>query len=210
MQNTLGFCYFFAYFSQLYYSLGTGRYKYKEVWLLKTYDKRLIAADMLEEAILKFKVAESDLDYIQCILLAGASIGITSPLLSEDDKKTSHEKSAETVIKLREYSLGRSLSKSEKEQVFSGALRFNKQAYNSLKHAGKGKKLAASDDLEIEADFREEAEELLWAAIEDFKSLTISAEYWIDNGKNDFRLLIGQSDPLDTIPEMYCRPRSKD
>lgn len=183
-------------------------YNYKEVWVLKTYDKRLIAADMLEEAILKFKVAESELDYIQCILLAGASIGITSPLLFEVDKKTSHEKSAESVIKIREYSLGRSLSELEKKQMFSGALRFNKQAYNSLKHAGNGNKLAASDDLEIEADFCEEAEELLWAAIEDFKSLTISAEYWIDNGKNEFRLLIGQSDPLGTIPEMYCRPRS--
>ena len=176
--------------------------------MLKTYEKRLIAADMLEEAILKFKVAQSDLDYIQCILPAGASTGIISPLLSEADKKTSHEKSAEAVIKIREYSLGRKLNESEKKQVFSGAQKFNKQAYNSLKHAGNGKKLAASDDLAIEADFREEAEELLWAAIEDFKSLTISPGYLIDNGKNEFRLLIGQSDPLGTIPEMYCRPRS--
>ena len=182
-------------------------YNYKDASVLKTYEKRLIAADMLEEAILKFKVAQSDLDYIQCILLAGASTGIISPLLSEADKKTSHEKSAEAVIKIREYSLGRKLNESEKKQVFSGAQKFNKQAYNSLKHAGNGKKLAASDDLAIEADFREEAEELLWAAIEDFKSLTISPGYLIDNGKNEFRLLIGQSDPLGTIPEMYFHPR---
>ena len=163
---------------------------------------------MLEEAILKFKVAETDLDYIQCILLTGASIGITSPLLSEAQKKSSHEKSAENVIKLREHSLGRPLNETERKQIFSGSLRFNKQAYNSLKHAGKGNSLAASDDLEINADFFEEAEELLWAAIEDFRNLPISPEFLIDNGKNEFRLLIGLSDPLGTIPEMYCRQKS--
>lgn len=171
------------------------------------YDKRLIAADMLEEAINKFKTAESDLDYIQSILLAGASIGITNPLLSENQRQTAHEKSAENVIRIREYSLGRELSQQEREDVFRGAMRFNKQAYNSLKHAGKGK-LAASDDLEIETDFAVEAEELLWAAIEDFKGLPISPEFLIANGKNDLRLLIGQSDPLGTIPKMYCKPRS--
>ncbi|AXV67080.1 hypothetical protein D0907_17295 (plasmid) [Pseudoalteromonas lipolytica] len=172
------------------------------------YDKRLIAADMLEEAISKFKTATSDLDYIQSILLAGASIGITNPLLSEHQKQTAHEKSAENVIRIREYGLGRQLSPQERKDVFSGAMRFNKQAYNSLKHAGKGNQLAASDDLEIETDFAVEAEELLWAAIEDFKGLPISPEFLIDNGKNDLRLLIGRSDPLGTIPEMYCKPRS--
>lgn len=172
------------------------------------YDKRLIAADMLEEAINKFKMAKNDLDYIQSILLAGASIGITNPLLSESQKKTAHEKSAENVIRIREYRLDRELSRKERQDVFSGAMRFNKQAYNSLKHAGKGKQLAASDDLEIETDFAVEAEELLWAAIEDFKSLPISTEFLIDNGKNDLRLLIGLSDPLGTIPKMYCKPRS--
>ncbi|NGZ15227.1 hypothetical protein HGG78_15925 [Vibrio aestuarianus] len=172
------------------------------------YDKRLIAADMLEEAINKFKTAKNDLDYIQSILLAGASIGITNPLLSENKKQTAHEKSAENVIRIREYRLGRELSRKERQDVFSGAMRFNKQAYNSLKHAGKGKQLAASDDLEIETDFAVEAEELLWAAIEDFKSLPISPEFLIDNGKTDLRLLIGLSDPLGTIPEMYCKPRS--
>ncbi|ELQ2466339.1 hypothetical protein QTG64_004108 [Vibrio vulnificus] len=172
------------------------------------YDKRLIAADMLEEAINKFKTAKNDLDYIQSILLAGASIGTTNPLLSENKKQTAHEKSAENVIRIREYRLGRELSRKERQDVFSGAMRFNKQAYNSLKHAGKGKQLAASDDLEIETDFAVEAEELLWAAIEDFKSLPISPEFLIDNGKTDLRLLIGLSDPLGTIPEMYCKPRS--
>ncbi|EJL6492804.1 hypothetical protein ACUULL_003544 [Vibrio cholerae] len=172
------------------------------------YDKRLIAADMLEEAINKFKMAKTDLDYIQSILLAGASIGITNPLLSEKQKQTAHEKSAESVIRIREYSLGRKLSQPEREDVFSGALRFNKQAYNSLKHAGKGKKLAASKDLEIETDFAVEAEELLWAAIEDFNNLPISPEFLIEHGKNNFRLLIGQSDPLDTMPKMHCKPRS--
>ncbi|MFA0335245.1 MULTISPECIES: hypothetical protein [unclassified Vibrio] len=174
----------------------------------KKYDKRLIAADMLEEAINKFKTATSDLDYIQSILLAGASIGITNPLLSENQKQTAHEKSAETVIRIREYGLGRELSPQERKDVFSGTMRFNKQAYNSLKHAGKGKQLAASDDLDIETDFAVEAEELLWAAIEDFNGLPISPEFLIENGKNDFRLLIGSSDPLGTIPEMHCKPRS--
>lgn len=172
------------------------------------YDKRLIAADMLEEAINKFKTAKNDLDYIQSILLAGASIGITNPLLSENQKQTAHEKSAENVIRIREYRLGRELHWEERKDVFSGVMRFNKQAYNSLKHAGKGTKLAASDDLEIETDFEVEAEELLWAAIEDFKSLPTSSEFLIDNGKNDLRLLIGLSDPLGTIPKMYCKPRS--
>ncbi|NMH64593.1 hypothetical protein [Shewanella salipaludis] len=152
--------------------------------MMNTYDKRLLSADMLEEAILKFKVSETDLDYIQCILLAGASIGITTPLLSEAQKKTSHENSAETAIKFREYSLGCTLNETERKEVFSGNLKFNKQTYNSLKHTGKGKKLAASDDLEIKADFREEAEELLWAAIEDFKNLPVSPEFLIENGKN--------------------------
>ncbi|OCH01917.1 hypothetical protein [Aliivibrio fischeri] len=177
--------------------------------MIQKYDKRLIAADMLEEAIKRFKVAETDLDYIQSILLAGASIGITSPLLSEEQMQSSHEKSADNVIRLREHALGRTLTSKEREEVFSGSLRFNKQAYNSLKHAGKGKKLAASDDLEIETDFAEEAEELLWAAIEDFNNLPISPEFLIDNGKDEFRLLIGQSDPLGTIPQMFCKPRSQ-
>jgi hypothetical protein len=180
---------------------------------VKKYDKRLLAADMLKEAILKFKVAEKDLDYIQCILLAGASIGITNPLLNEVAKKTSHEKSAEAVIKLREHALGRPLDETEKKDVFSGAMRFNKQAYNSLKHAGKGKNckdIAASDDLEIHTDFIEEAEELIWAAIEDYKRLALSPQFLIDNGKGEFRLLIGQSNPLGTIPEVYARSRRND
>jgi hypothetical protein len=171
---------------------------------LKSYDKRLLAADMLEEAILKFKIAEKDLDYIQSILLAGASIGITNPLLNEVQKSTSHEKSANTVVRLREHALGRALTEDEKKNVFSGSMRFNKQAYNSLKHAGKGKMLAASDDLEIQTDLMAEAEELLWAAIEDYKNLSLPPQFLIDNGKNEFRLLIGQSDALGTIPEMYA------
>lgn len=51
-------------------------------------DKREIAANMILKSVQSFVEATNDFDYIQSILLAGASLGLTEPLLKQKGTHT--------------------------------------------------------------------------------------------------------------------------
>lgn len=51
-------------------------------------DKRVIAAELIYEAVEEYKNAQSDIGYIKSILLSGAAIYLVGPLI-EDAGRTS-------------------------------------------------------------------------------------------------------------------------
>ena len=61
---------------------------------MKTHDKIQLASEMLLTAAQDYKNAKSEIDYVKCILLAGAVINVTYPLVKEFGGKT---KAAETA-----------------------------------------------------------------------------------------------------------------
>lgn len=121
---------------------------------MKSYDKREIAASMFVEASNIFKSAASEMDYIKCILLSGAVVGIAEPLIVEKGGKSTHQILADISNHL-----------SDSNQSHKGLFR---ETYNSLKHSGKPKEqLPASEDLVIETDLKVEAARMLDAAKDD-------------------------------------------
>jgi hypothetical protein len=174
-------------------------------------DKREIAANLILRAVKLYVHAENNIDYIQAILLAGASIGITEPLLKENQTKTSTAKSAEVIIKVNESEIYReghrliveqgmkSLSKKERNAISKSTRFFDRGVYNSLKHTGNEMiDLKASDDLVIDADFKLEAEEIIFDAVDDFNSLKLPEE---------IIKLLNCGDPMGIIPEAVARDR---
>jgi hypothetical protein len=53
---------------------------------------------------------------------------------------------------------------------------FYRLTYNSLKHAGKGRELKASDDLLFNADLKEEAYFIIGHAIDDYNKLPLDTD----------------------------------
>ncbi len=183
-------------------------------------DKREIAANMILKSVESFIGAKTDFDYIQSILLAGASLGLTEPLLKQRDTKTASEKSAETIIAMREANIYwegnklivdksvRTLSRREREEVRKEVRRFDLEIYNSLKHTGKfWDNTAPFDDLEINTDFRATAEAIIFDAIDDFNALEFDDNFEYHSLPANIRILLNCGDPIESLPQFHAAER---
>lgn len=186
-------------------------------------DKREIAANMLLRAVKSYVQAENDFDYIQSILLAGASLGITEELLKEDRTRSTNHKSADSVIAMKEANFRmegnklvveksvRSISDSERKSIIQQSKYAERKVYNSLKHAGnKWTNTLGYEDLNIEANFKEEFEEILFAAIDDFNAVTFDENFEYHELSEEIISLLNCGDPLGCLPQFVCRDRNHD
>lgn len=142
---------------------------------MKTHDKILLAGELLLDAANSFHTATTEAEYAKCILLAGAVIGVTAPWLDELGEKSSQIRLAELSAHFQGIDLSELTDKSRKEEL-GKSLAFYRLAYNSLKHAGKGKEVKASDDLTFKANLKEEAHYLIGSAIDDYNKLPLPQE----------------------------------
>ncbi|MBJ2131145.1 hypothetical protein JC525_19715 [Alteromonas sp. IB21] len=134
---------------------------------------KIQAADsMLVEAIKEFRNDDSQISYIKSILLSGAVIGITNPLLIEKGLETSIGEVANLSVSLSHNQFN---SHKEKETYKRRTISFLKYVYNALKHSGVPKdSIQPSDDLEIECDLKTEARDLIMHAKTDMEKLNLS------------------------------------
>ncbi len=130
-----------------------------------TLDKVALASGMFMEAHRRFRTANGDIDYVVSIMMAGSVIGIIGPLLTEQGGHTSHSILARISNHINEPG-----APPAKEGMF-------RAVYNGLKHSGdKGRNIAPSDDLVIEANLPREAAHMLDDAKADFREIKISAD----------------------------------
>ncbi|MCD9498284.1 MULTISPECIES: hypothetical protein [Photobacterium] len=183
-------------------------------------DKREIAANMILKSIQSFIEAENDFDYIQSILLAGASLGLTEPLLKQKGTQTASEKSADTIIAMREahiYWEGnklivdksvRSLCRKDRDKIRTDVRRTDLEIYNSLKHTGKfWDNTLAFDDLNIDTDFRATAEAVIFDAIDDFNTLEFDERFEYHSLPENIRILLNCGDPMGSLPKFRAAER---
>ena len=143
---------------------------------MKEHNKRVIAGDFLVEAVEAYKTAVSDADYAKCILLAGATIGIISPLLEELGIKPQQVELAERAAGLSGIDLT-TLTPNDRNVHIAKGLRFYRFVSNALKHTGNERyQIKASADLTFEADLKDEAQYLISTAIDDLNKLGLPVE----------------------------------
>lgn len=184
-------------------------------------DKREIAANLILRAVKSYVNAQNDIDYIQAILLAGSSVGITEPLLKEQQTKTATEKSADVIMKMRASDIfwegnklvinqnTKTLTRGEREDISKSTRIFDRGIYNSLKHTGIPQQdLSPSDDVIIEADFQNEAEEIIYDAVHDFNSLKFDENFQYHQLPEEIILLLNCGDPMGIIPEPFAKQRT--
>lgn len=150
---------------------------------MTAFNKIQLAADMFVEAHARYTNATRDIDYIVSILLSGAIVGIIGPLLKEQGGHTMHELLAR---------ISNAIAEPGEEDSHEGMFR---EIYNSLKHAGnsnKREKVAASEDMEIQADLKQEAAHMLDAAKNDFRHITVQLQ--VKGGLSESFLLLLQLD----------------
>lgn len=132
---------------------------------MAAFNKIQLASEMFVEAHARYTNATRDIDYVVSILLSGAIGGIISPLLEEQGGHSMHELLAR---------ISNAIAEPGEDVTHEGMFR---QTYNSLKHAGKKRKkakgIAASEDLEIQTDLKQEAAHMLDAAKNDFRHITV-------------------------------------
>ncbi|CAH9054388.1 hypothetical protein PSEHALCIP103_01025 [Pseudoalteromonas haloplanktis] len=170
-------------------------------------DKRVIAAELIYEAVEEYKNAQSDIGYIKSILLSGAAIYLVGPLI-EDAGKTSElskEKHAQTSVRFSKYFSSRELTEDEIKDIKKRSRIENRRVYNSLKHTGnRFENLSAISDLEIDVDFKAEAEELIWDIIDDYNNMDFPDYHSLPRRIIE---LLNFGDPMDNLPKFVCRER---
>ncbi|NOI74006.1 hypothetical protein [Vibrio owensii] len=184
-------------------------------------DKREIAANLILRAVKSYVNAQNDMDYIQAILLAGSSVGITEPLLKEQQAKTATEKSADVIMKMRASEIywegnklvirqnAKTLSRRERQDISKSTRIFDRGIYNSLKHTGIPQQdLSASDDLIIEADFKNEAEEIIYDAVHDFNALKFDENFQYHQLPEEIITLLNCGDPMGIVSEPVAEQRT--
>jgi hypothetical protein len=67
--------------------------------------------------------------------------------------------------------------------------------------------LKASDDLVIDADFKLEAEEIIFDAVDDFNSLKFDQGFQYHQLPEEIIKLLNCGDPMGIIPEAVARDR---
>lgn len=149
---------------------------------METHDKVLLAGGLLVDAAKTYHAGETNVDFAKSILLAGAVIGIIAPWLKELGEKSSQVQLAETAVKTAVERMKlegvdlTNLSLKDQQKKIGNPISFYRLTYNSLKHAGKGKTIKASDDLHFEANLKEEAYYLIGSAIDDYNKLPLSQQ----------------------------------
>jgi hypothetical protein len=141
---------------------------------MKTHDKIQLASEMLLTAAQDYKNAKSEIDYVKCILLAGAVINVTYPLVKEFGGKTKAAETAELATRIMEIRQGAPFGKKKRQAQIARFMAQDNYVYNSLKHAGNdSKQLRASDDLDFDADLKAEAEQKILDARAEFMRLPL-------------------------------------
>jgi hypothetical protein len=136
------------------------------------HNKLHLASQLLLCAAREFEAATTDADYVKCILLAGAVVNICYPIVEETGGKSRQRSRAELATKLTEVRNGESLTTKDWDAQVKRFIGFDTFVYNTLKHAGDTrKKVAAIDDIFFEADLKDEAQELILTAIDDFTAV---------------------------------------
>ena len=157
---------------------------------MKIHNKLLLASDLLVESAKIYRSAIVNVDFAKSILLAGAVSGIIEPLLREKEIKTSTVEFAESATSLSGVKLT-DLSQKDKERQLGKFLRLSKFSYNSLKHAGKKDVIDAINDLDFEADLKEEAYWIIDHAITDFSKIPFTIYAVNELLSDEFRTLMG-------------------
>lgn len=140
--------------------------------MISMLNKIQLADSMLVEAIKEYRNDDSQISYVKSILLSGAVIGITNPLLIEKGLETSIGEVADLSVVL---SNNQFHGQKEKEKYKRQTISFFKYVYNSLKHSGVAKdNIKPSDDLEIQCDLKTEARDLIIHAKTDMYKLNLS------------------------------------
>ena len=142
---------------------------------MRTHDKIQLAGEMLLTAAQDYKNAKVDMDYVKCILLAGAVINVAYPLVEQFGGKTKAMESAELATRIMEIRQGSKFGKQRRREQLSRFLAHDNYVYNSLKHAGDRKRtLLPSDDIQFDADLKVEAEHKILQARDEFVRLPLS------------------------------------
>ncbi|WP_193582527.1 hypothetical protein [Laribacter hongkongensis] len=139
---------------------------------MEVHDKVLLAGELLVDAAKTYRTGEKNVDFAKSILLAGAVMGIIAPWLKELGIKSSQVQLAEMAVKLKGVALTTPPTNTQRGEI-GKSIAFYRLAYNSLKHAGDGKKVNPSDDLCFEANLKEEAYYLIGSAIDDYNKLLL-------------------------------------
>lgn len=154
---------------------------------MKEYNKIYLCEEMLVQSVNFYENSKKDTDYIPSILIAGAVLEIITPLLIELNIETK-DNSLFKVYKILNTSENK---KNEKKEYFY----FTKLIYNSLKHAGHGKNLPASNDLKMKANLKEEAEILISKAVNEYNRIPEEyiSQHYINNTMSAKTLKVLQS-----------------
>ena len=148
-----------------------------------TLNKLNLAAEMFVEAHIRYTGATRDVDYVSSIMLAGAVVGIISPLLQEQGGRSYHSLLAR---------LSDTFSAPGEPLTRDGLFR---DIYNGLKHAGdKNRGIKASQDLTLEANLKSEAAHMLDAAKHDFAQIKVPAAVSGSLSPEFLRLLKAEGD----------------
>lgn len=158
---------------------------------METHNKILLAGELLVDAAKNYRSGVENIDFAKSILLAGAVIGIVAPCLEDIGVKSTHRRLAELSAQLKGIDLN-PLPPQQRKKEIGKSIAFYRLSYNSLKHAGKGSEIKASDDLLFKANLKEEAYDLINAAIDDYNKLTLS-QRTINNELSDDLLTLLQS-----------------
>jgi hypothetical protein len=143
--------------------------------MYKEHDKLELAGQLLLEAARECRAASSDVEFAKSLLLAGAVENILTPYLEELSASGSRP---EYTPRQHELAMHMQIiaGKPTSDDI-GAALKFLRDPYNHLKHAGKvrGKdQRPPSQDLKFFADLRHEADWMIALAIEDFNKLPLN------------------------------------
>lgn len=168
----------------------------------KKFEKIELAAQMIVEAAKECRSGGGDMAFVKSILLAGAVNNILSPYLAELGIDCLYTELSKFATKLDGADFD-SLGKEEQTREIGKRMGFYTATYNSLKHAGKkyGKSRLPSADLELVTDLEEEANNLIDAALVDFRKLPLTGSQAHEKFSSEFLdLLAGPWNfpPLDT------------
>ena len=141
---------------------------------MKNHDKIQLAGEMLATAAHDYKNAKNDMDYVKCILMAGAVINIAYPLVKQFGRTTQAAESAKLATRIMEIHQGVKFGEKQRKQQIAKFIANNNVIYNSLKHAGdSSRNLKPSDDINFDADLKVEAEQKILDAKAEFRRMPL-------------------------------------
>ncbi|MBA5689146.1 hypothetical protein [Rugamonas apoptosis] len=149
--------------------------------MYKRHDKLELAGQLLLEAARECRSATSDVGYAKSLLLAGAVENILTPYLDELSAAGSKPEYTPRQVEMARHmeNFAGAFAGEPPSGDIAAALKFLRNPYNHLKHAGKDRgndKSLPSEDLMFYADLRNEADWMVAMAIEDYSRLPLNPE----------------------------------